>query len=212
MLRKEKEREVLIGNWEEPGVIGTRIEIDRSRVLVLWRNDAVLDTPYTVRKDEKTDVLRLELRRTGLRYSKASSDYAEVTGLEYADGVLRFREHFPISGDSESLLRKTENSRYGNYTVVDNEILPQLQGEWVCEGWSLPFRIRGDRMTVNGETLPIHVLQSRGSCPDGYKIVHADPSHYDLHHFIEVMFDGSEIRAVLPVCDAPSMCFVYRRA
>jgi type I restriction enzyme M protein len=50
-MRRFKELE---GAWEEPGVIGTRVEIEKDRITVLWRNAPVLETAlFSVGVDRK---------------------------------------------------------------------------------------------------------------------------------------------------------------
>ena len=133
MLTKNNE---LNGAWEEPGVIGTRIEISGSRLTVLWRNSPVLETKFSTKKQAgRTDLLP---KSRGFRYKSAISDYAELKELYFEDGKLVLIEHFPITGDSETKLEKTDRSRYGDYTIAD-EALNELKGTWIDDHGFLPL-------------------------------------------------------------------------
>ena len=83
----KKDYALLCGAWEEPGVIGTRLEIGRGALTVLWRNAPVLETPYSLRREEDGRLV-LRLRKTGLRYAGAAEDYGAVTALYLLDGKL----------------------------------------------------------------------------------------------------------------------------
>ena len=202
--------DALLGAWEEPGVVGTRVEIDAKTVQILWQGGVVLDTPYTAKAED--DRIVLLLKKTGMRYAGAGSDYAAVTALYYADGTLVFRERFPITGESECRLKKTENSRYGNYDVADDEYLPLLQGVWRDDSGFYQLRVVRDVLTCDGRGVRIRILRGRGACGNGcVQIVDADPAKHGLLHFCNVRFADGEITAMLPVCDAPSCLYRFKR-
>ena len=204
----------LLGNWEERGVVGTRIEIERGRLTVLWQSGPVLETAYRTEEAEDGAVV-LRLKHTGLRYRGAASDYAEVTALSFADGKLRFVETFPITGKSESTLEKTARSRFGDCEFADKEIFPQLRGEWATEDGRYRVKFAGNKMKFdNGETFAIHVLRSTSSSAASgvFRLVDEDPARHDLYHFCEVTYTGDRITAILPVLDARPLPVVFFRA
>ncbi|MBQ7475011.1 MAG: hypothetical protein IJS78_03720 [Clostridia bacterium] len=205
MFGKKKHPE-LSGAWEEPGVIGTRIEIDGDRLTVLWRNSPVLETVFTVKEEDGGELL--VPRKTGMRYAGASSDYAEATRLFYADGALEFEEFFPITGKSSTTLRKTDRSRYGNVAVIDGE-LKNLRGEWIANEYNR-ITFRGDVMTLNGRERRVHVVKSGdGSGP--LRIIDADASVYEWEGMANFEFYGDRITASLMVCDAPPVRLEFVR-
>lgn len=198
------------GAWEERGVIGTRIEIEGDRLTVLWRNGPVLETKFKVKKTDEGE--ELVLAHKGLRYENSDRDYAEVTGIVVKDGKMRFTEYFPISGKSESTLEKTERSRYGDVTIVDREVLPQLQGEWTDDGGYIRIVFSGDTAMYNGDKIKIHAVKSNSSYASGeYRIIDADPSKYEVFFLANMKFEGGVLSAVIPVCDAPSVTTYFKK-
>ena len=192
----------LYGAWEERGVIGTRIEIDKKTVTVLWRGAPVLVSGYSVKEDGGK--LTLVLEKNGMRYEHSTSDYATVTELYEEDGKLTFKELFPISGPSQTLLTKTENNRYGNYDVVTDECLPLLAGSWKDDRGFYELTFRKDVLTIRGEKKKIVLLKNR-SYPSEI-IVHAeDPSADMIDGLTNIVLRGDMLYATIPVCDAPSM-------
>ena len=208
----QKNRPELTGSWEEPGVIGTRIEIEKNRVLILWRNGPVLDTTFTVEKTPE-GVLRLRLKENGLRYESADSDYASVTDLYWKDGALHYCQLFPISGPSEEILKKTENSRFGNYTDVSRKILPELQGRWKDTTGYHELRFRGSILENGTEKIRVCVLHSNYLKEDDpvYRVVDADPAKYSVFFFGSMDYRNGELTAVIPVCDAPSIDLTFHK-
>ena len=203
-----KKNSPLNGAWEERGVIGTRIEIDVPHISVLWRNSPVLVTTF---REQPTDGgVELKLKHSGLRYENADSDYAELKSLFLKDGKLRMTECFPISGENITSLEKTDRSRYGDFTVVD-EVLKELSGEWREDGGFFPLKFHGDTLSVNGSKTKIHVLHSNSGYPPNLRIVDADPSNYDIQMFMSLEYDGKEIIGRVMVFDASPMEFVYKK-
>lgn len=196
----------LAGAWEERGVIGDRVEIDGKRITVLWRNMPVLETKYKAEKSDGGYVLAL--KDTGLRYRGDASNYAELTRVFYKDGSLELTKFFPITGESKDVLTKTEYSRYGNFTIVD-EILPELEGTWEDDNGFLSLVFRGDTMALNGEVTKIHVL--RPGSGYGCVIADADPSKYDFPGFSRPEYLGGVITIRMIVCDAPPMEFTLKK-
>ncbi len=193
----------LDGAWEERGVIGSRVEIDGNRFTYLWRNSPVLETKFrTVKSGDATELI---LAKKGLRYSGSASEYAEITAVSYSDGRLDITEYFPITGESRTTLTRTENSRYGNYEVVD-EVLKELEGTWKGDDGIFELTFRGDRMTLNGHDTRVHVLRSKsqGTAPNDYIIADADPSVYEWRDFARFEYDGASICGRMIVYDAPA--------
>lgn len=206
-----KKKSAADGNWEERGVIGTRIEISDGTVTVLWRNVPVLVTKF--KEEREGDATELVLNERGMRYPSDSRDYATVTKLYLEGETLHFVEYFPITGESRTALTRTDNSRYGNYDIVDDKIAPMLQGDWVADEYN-ELHVKGLRMSRDGETTEFHVLAPRGGSPAGeYRIVDVDPSKSGMMEYVNMRFAGGVIRAVIPVCDAPSieLTFIKRK-
>ena len=67
---------MLDGAWEEKGVIGIRIEINGSHIVVLWRNSPVLDTKFQLVEGENEK--ELKLKKNGLRYEDDVSAEANM--------------------------------------------------------------------------------------------------------------------------------------
>lgn len=189
----------LDGAWEERGVIGMRVEIDGKRLTVLWRGGAVLETRFS----EKDGVLTL--KNTGLRYNGAASDYARITAMTYADGVLTVEEEFPITGKSVTALTRTGNSRYGS-CVRDDTALPSLAGAWERDGSTLV--IDGDTLTLDGRSVKGCLLRS----PDGaLTLADADPAKDGLFYFSRLAVAGDALVGTELVLDAGTVQVIFRR-
>ena len=190
------------GNWEERGVIGTRIEISGSRLLILWRNLPVLDTRFRLGPPDGTGKRVLTLESSGLRYPDDAKDYAQVTEISLQGDKLCFKEDFPITGPSRTDLERVEHSRYGNYVISDKAILPLLRGTWESDDGYCAMTFSGDRMTYDERVIRIHVLRD----PSGsLRIVDADPAKMDqIAYFSRLEFFSDRLVGTVPVCDAPS--------
>ena len=193
MIRKE-----LDGAWEEPGVISTRIEITGRRITILWRSYPVLETTFSAKRKE--DVTELFLRETGMRNKGDTRIYADVTGLEYKDGKLTFREMFPITGESVTVLSRTEKSRYGNYDIAD-EVIKELQGIWKDSSGFFEFSVKKNVLTLNGEKRRIHVLKPRSG--GHYVIADEDPSVDGWDGFTRFEYHAGRVVTRMIVLDAP---------
>jgi len=211
IVGKQKQSELLDGAYEEPGVIGTRIEIEGDRITILWRNTPALET--TFRTKQTDGGLELRLAETGLRNRGDERVYATVTRLLLHDDTLEFERDFPISGPSKDTLKKTELSRYGNVTIVD-EVLNELQGEWVSADGNAFFGLtfRGNEMTFrDGRKTTVHAVRPNGSPNAPIRIIDADPSVYEWHGFGNMTYEDGTVRCSMFVCDAPSVEFVLIR-
>lgn len=197
----------LDGAWEERGVIGTRIEIKKDRLTVLWRSGVVLDTKF--KTEQSGEKVNLILASRGMRYAGASSDYATVTDLYLDGGALYFEEDFPITGKSVTKLEKTENSRYGNVTFVENSVLHELCGEWQDDSGYHKLVFKGDTLDINGEKIKIRVVRdaSGGPC----RIINDDPSKDGVGYFYGMEYLIEAITARIMVCDAPPVIYMFKR-
>lgn len=201
-------RKKLDGAWEERGVVGSRIEIEKDKLTVLWRGGVVLKTKFKAK--QRGDVITLCLAQNGMRYNGAPSDYATVTDIHYDGDALFFEENFPITGKSVTKMQKTENSRYGNVDIIDGEILKQLRGKWRSDIGSYEITIKKDTMELYGKKYKIHVVL-RGTSSDPYVIIDADPSKEVIGCYYKMEYDGNVIKATVAVCDAPSITEIFRK-
>ena len=189
----------ILGAWEEPYVIGSRVEITDKKVTVLWMGAPVLATAYTAKPKEDGSI-RLLLKKNGLRYESSVSDYAAVTSLSYRDGALTLVEDFPISGIKKTVLKPTDRSRYGDYDDVTDEFLPALQGQWREKDGNGMLTFKKNRLTLYERTLLIRVIRERNGSGQ-LKIVNEDAGKHGVECFEEMTFSGDAIRAVYLVCD-----------
>lgn len=196
----------LNGAWEERGVIGTRVEIDGNKIVVLWRSSPVLTTAFRVKRSDCA--AELILKKTGLRYAGAAMDYAEITGMAFADGKLTLTEHFPITGESKTVLTPTENTRYGR-CAPDPSALPLVAGEWTDEKGYCRLFFREDRVTINGRERRFVVLRPF----DGGElfVADADPAADGWEGMDRLVLRGEVLLSSVRVCDAPSVPLIFHR-
>ena len=203
---------LLNGAWEPKGYIGPRVEIRGRKLVRLWRGSPVLETGFTTREEDGK--LLLLLRDTELRYAGAGSPYASVKACWYADGALTFVDDFPITGESTDVLFPTDNSRYGNVTVVDREMLPLLRGKWAARDWGFVLRFRGRVMEYGfgdelSEREEIIALRSNG---DGeVSIRPRDPGKDGFRSFAPLRWQGGVLVTYIPVMDAPAQNLVFEK-
>ena len=206
-------KEMLQGFWA-PGDYGTRIEIEGDRFLVLWRNSPVLNTTFSVKEDKDGCVVLLKDK--GLRYQGASSDYATVTDCRLKDGKMYLHKYFPITGDSEEVLSKTTNSRYGNVTVITKEMLPRLTGLWKTDDGRFEMKIENGMLTwrfnkskwEKPEAIAV-VRYNYEQNPEIFTIVNQDPSQDYICHLTPFRYNGGLLITHMLVYDAkaPDMIF-----
>ena len=198
----------LTGAWEVPGVIGTRIEIDGKKLTVLWRSSPVLETTYAA--EQSDGCVELKLKKSGLRYAQSDSDYAEMRSIIYRDGALEITEYFPISGESRDTLKRTDNSRYGNYDIAD-DILREMQGTWRETEGRHEIVIKKDVMSFDGEKRRIHILKSRSSYGSPYIIADHDPSVDEWHGMSRFEYVNGVLTTRIRVCDAPTIELYFKK-
>ena len=189
------------------GSYGLRLELEGSRFLLLWRNSPVLDTKYKLNADGE-----LSLKENGLRTAYDNEPYATLTSCRLEGEQIVLTEFFPISGESVTALVRTEHSRYGNVTVVNDTVLPLLQGKWSDERGFISLSFKGDKVTVNGDrTEYVAAIKYNWETGNNFKIINKDPSKDYIVHFLPFDFDGETLRAGIPVCDAPTMFFILTK-
>lgn len=206
-----EEEKLLDGAWEEPGVIGTRIEIDDPTITVLWRNAPVLITKFKKKKIENG--IELELRKKDLCYEKESSPYASLEKVVYQDEKLQIVEYFPITGESHTTLKKTNNSRYGNYEIVD-EILEELEGIWSDKNQFYKLEFIKNECILNENKIKVHVLHSNSYPKERreYKIVDEDSSKWGIFHFHDLEYLNGNLVATEMIYDAgPQKIMFYKK-
>ena len=205
-----EEKKILDGAWEEPGVIGTRIEIEEPTITVLWRNAPVLIT--TFQKKELENSIELKLKDKNLCYEKDSSPYARIEKIVYQDEKLNIVEYFPITGESHTTLKRTNNSRYGNYEIVD-EILEELEGIWRDKDEFYNVEFIKNEFILNGKKTKVHVLHSNSfqETIKEYKIVDEDPSKWGIFHFHDLEYLNGNLVATEMIYDAgPQKIMLYK--
>ncbi|MBQ8919615.1 MAG: hypothetical protein IJ056_05875 [Acidaminococcaceae bacterium] len=206
-------KEMLQGFWE-PNNYGTRIEIEGDCFTVLWRNSPVLITTFSVQEDKDGYVVLLKDK--GLRYEGASSDYATVTDCRLQDGKMYLHKYFPITGDSEEILSKTTNSRYGNVTVITDEMLPRVTGLWKTadgkfdmkiENGTLTWRFRNSEWEKPEAIAVVRYNYERN--PESFTIVNKDPSKDYVCHLMPFRYNNGRLITQMLVYDAkaPEMIF-----
>ncbi|MBR7071318.1 MAG: hypothetical protein IKI29_04060 [Clostridia bacterium] len=200
----------LNGAWEERGVIGTRIEIDGNKLTVLWRSAPVLET--TFRMAQKDGLLELKLKHNGLRYQNDVKNYATIRRIIFADGKLEVTQDFPISGESQEILQKTDRTRYGNYEI-DDSILPQLQGTWKSNDGYFEITFHKDKMNFCGLVTRVHALKPKNisNGAELYMIADQDSSVEGWHGFSRLQYYGGILTSTMFVCDAPSVQYIFKK-
>ena len=169
----------LEGAWESK-YIGTRIEINENHLIVLHMNRIVLDTTFEILEDGKIKYLKLQ--NNGLRYNKDKNDYATIDKLYLKDNQLYFDKTFKIVGAKSEILSKTNNSRYGDVTIVDEEVLPQLQGFWKALNSDYILGITDNTLIcrykdeICSEVEIIVVQNNDESDPNFFFIINKDPA------------------------------------
>lgn len=202
----------LKGNWEQRGVIGTRIEIIDDRITILWMSSPVLTTTFEL-CDSADGGTELLLNDRGLKNRGYSENYAIVEHLIYNNGQLRFVKNFEISGTSEETLTRTENSRYGNVTIKD-ELLEKIQGCWIMQGrGSGSFTINGSSLTIGADNFTVRAAVNNGYSSRGeeFAIINRDPAVKGMGYYSEMLCFGDEIRAYIMVCDLGMQELKFRR-
>ena len=172
----------LEGAWEGK-YIGTRIEIQGDQITILYRNRPVLETTFTLL--ENGEIKYLRLINVGLRYKEDSKDYAIIDKIYLENEQLHLYKTFYIAGEHNEILHKINNSRYGDVTVVDEEILPKLQGFWKAPNSSYILEIKGNKLIcrykddVLSEDKITVVHYNDETDPNLFSIINKDPARLE---------------------------------
>ena len=208
-------KEMFQGFWQ-PGDYGTRIEITGDQFMVLWRNRPVLVTTFSVKK-EKDDYVA-QLKETGLRYEGAASDYATVTDCRLKDGKMYLSKLFPISGPSDEVLSKTTNSRYGNVTVITEEMMPYLSGLWKTANGNYEMKIEKGMLTWRykgskwEEPEAIAVVRPNYKLdPNEFSIVNKDPANDFVCHLMEFRHVNGKLITHMLIHDATAPDIIFEK-
>ncbi len=202
------------GAWEEKGVIGPRVEIDGDRLVYLWQASVVLETRFDIVQDGGKTILKLE--HNGLRNSGSLDPYAVINECYYDGSALVFVDDYRFSGESTVKMYPTKNSRYGNVTLVNDEILPLVQGKWESKYTDLTFK--DDHLFISshddGTTeceLSIVCARSNSS-PDKVSILDKEPSRHSIGSFYSLTFTGGVLTGMIEVCDDKPIIVTFSKA
>ena len=204
------------GAWEPKGYIGPRVEIEGTKLLRLWRNSPVLTTEFGV--EQAGDRKILVLAKNELAYEGETRPYATVKECYFENGAITFVDDFPFSGESRDTLYPTMNSRYGNVTIVSEEVLPLLQGTWVEDGSDARLIFRGNKLSYgydskhleSGQTI-IAVRPNGDWNRDCVYIINEDPSKSGVGYYADVCYKDGRLTACIPVCDAPALYLTFHK-
>jgi len=193
----------LDGAWEPKGYIGPRVEISGNKLVRLWMNSPVLETKFSVvEKDGKT---LLQLDNNELRYSGSASAYATVEECRVEGDAIVFTDFFPITGKSTEELYRTEKSRYGDVTIVENEYLRLLRGRWESDSAVLVFSGNKVKYGFGDDPDREETITVVKRNYDGAILIRCkDPAKKAIGPFENVTLFGEMIRAIIPIMDAPA--------
>ena len=192
----------------EPAHIGPRVEIEGESITILWRGGVTLSTTFKTK--EWNGGLILILADNKLKYSYEAQPYAEVKEISFKSGELRVIQHFPISGDNTEVMKKTRRTRFGDVTMVTEEILPQIQGLWTSAFATLRFE--GDKLMLDKYGgRKIVGLRVNYEDPGRVYIQDIDPSRETLGLFHKVYLENGSLYGVIQVDDAEPIRIEFQR-
>lgn len=203
---KDEERfHELDGAWEPKGYVGPRVEIKGKELVRLWMGSPVLRTEFTVEKQGEKMVLHL--KKTALSYEGSSSSYATVKECFVQDGGMTFVDDFPISGESRDTLYPTQNSRYGNVTIVDEQALPLLKGIWKQTDYDAEIRFQGNVISFGygydfKDSTRIVTVRKNWENGDRIYVINEDPARSDVGCYEDMYLEAGVVHVRIPVCDA----------
>ena len=207
MLGKKDEAEFheLDGAWEPKNYVGPRVEITGNELVRLWRGSPVLQTEFTAEKQGERTVLCL--KKTGLSYEGSSNSYATIRECYFQDGGITFVDEFPISGENSETLYPTQNSRYGNVTIVDEEALLLLQGTWKQADYEDRLKVTGNVMHFGfgkNYTTKTKIVTVRRNWEQGDRIyvINENPARSEVGCYENMYLEAGILHACVPVCDA----------
>ncbi len=204
----------LDGAWEESSVKGPRVEITENKLTRLWMGAPVLETKFTIAEQGGKTVLMLE--HNGLRNAGSLDPYAVINECYFDGTALVFVDDYRFSGVSETKLYPTSNSRYGNVTLVDDEMLPVLHGRWESKYTDLVFD--GNKLGIcgHGEEKPDITVEIVTARTNGYDsgevmILDKDPARQGIGDYYSLSYSGETITGCIQVCDAQPMKIVFTK-
>ncbi len=206
----------LDGAWEPKGYIGPRVEIEGKKLTRLWKGTSVLETKFSIEKEGDKTVLKLKNHE--LRYPNDRKAYATVKECYVQDDTLVLVDDFPITGESRDELVKTENSRYGDVTIVDDEFLPVLQGKWKCTTSDMCMEFDGNTVkfgyndSMVNNSIAIVTVRYRYDFHSGdVYIIDKDPAKEFVGMFGKIVFRGGILSTYIPVCDANPQYMIFEK-
>ncbi len=192
----------------EPTHIGPRVEIDGDNITILWQGGVTLSTTFKQKK--WGDKLLLLLEDNKLKYSYEAQPYAEIKEIYFKKGELTVVKHFPLSGDDTDVMKKTKSSRFGDVTMVTDELLPQIQGTWKSAIAKLTFA--GDKLMLDKYGgRKIVGITNAGESGSRIYIRDIDPARDSLGGFHKVYFEGGRLYAAIDVSDGEPMIIEFTR-
>lgn len=196
------------GAWEEKGVIGPRVEIQGNRLVRLWNANIVLETDFETFEEGGKTVLKLV--HSGLRDSSSIDPYATIKECYYDGAALVFIDEYRFAGETELRMTPTSNSRYGNVTIVSDEVMPQLQGKWESKYTDLLFE--GSFLSISGHGLnkpesvtQVVAVKHNSQDSDEIFIIDKDPAKKSIGTYTSIIFCDGSLKAYVRVSDTQSM-------
>ena len=210
--KESKEGEIaeyLEGYWESG--YDYYFEIKGSRLTVLeYSKRRVLETPFTLTDvDAEDGSATLALKNPYLSYEGDVRPYAEFTSLRLIGGKLELEYHFTtVDGERAVTLEKKEHDAFYNIEILDEKLLPELQGSWSevsDKGASLS--ISGDKLTIlSGGSVDytgkIHVISYRTSPGHVYVVNASLTTVSTLGPFKDFTYSGGVLTTEMTVLDA----------
>ena len=214
--KESKEAEIasyLEGYWESG--YDYYFEIRKNRLTVLeYSKRKVLETPF-----ELTDVdvgngsATLELKKSLLSYEGSDRPYGEFTSVQLINGRIEVEYHFTtVDGERSVTLEKKEHDAFYNIEILDDTLLPELQGSWSetsSNGDGISLSINGDKLSILfGGSVEysgrIHVISYRTSPGHVYVVNSSLTTVSTLGPFKDFTYAGGELTTVMQVLDAPT--------
>ena len=206
----------LDGAWQ-PDNYGTRVEIAGDRIVILWRSAPVLETKFTVSREGRKKVLKLE--KTEMWDTARGHAVGTVTGCYVEDGKMHLLQHYEFAGDDEEILEPTTESRYGDAKLVTEKLMPRLKGTWKSsdrggctlkiEGGSLKWKFGEDEWRGPVDIVVVHYNWKDDK--DDYSIVDKDASQEYVGDFQAVEFKKGKLTARIHVHDGNAIKYAFEK-
>ena len=212
--KESKEAEIakyLEGYWESG--YDYYFEIKGNRLTVLeYSKRKVLETPFTLTDvDFEDGSATLALKKPLLTYEGADRPYGEFTSLRLINGKLELSYRFTtVDGDRAATLEKKEHDAFYNVEILDDSLLPELQGSWSEVSDSdvkCSLSISGDKLTIlfggsvdySGK---IHVISYKTSPGHVYVVNASLTTVSTLGPFKDFTYSGGVLTTEMTVLDA----------